>query len=61
MLYLNEMCRLVYKKMNNYGNTFTLILQALDMIDNIKETFYETLVEIDWMDADMKEFAREKV
>ena len=47
--------------MNNYGNTFTLILQALDMIDNIKETFYETLVEIDWMDNDMKEFAREKV
>ena len=31
------------------------------MIENIKMSFYETLKELDWMDADMKAFAKEKV
>ena len=31
------------------------------MIENIKLSFYETLKELDWMDDDMKTFAKEKV
>ena len=31
------------------------------MIENIKDSFYETLIELDWMDDDMKAFAKEKV
>ena len=31
------------------------------MIENIKLSFYEALKELDWMDDDMKAFAKEKV
>lgn len=35
-------------------------IESLDMIENIRTSFFETLEEIEWMDDDMKAFAREK-
>ena len=41
--------------------TFTITLQANEMIGNIRNAFNELINDLDWMDEETKNLAREKV
>lgn len=50
-----------HKESHLTNNLVSLLLQAVEMIHNIREAFNELLEENEWMDDQTKSVAKEKV